>query len=113
MKFYCQTSSSKKCQGTCFFQKTQIRDQNCSCNEEENEPVCFSGKFETAAIHLSEEENTDFTIRLQFQVSKKSVSLHFQSCINTHLGHTVPLHGKNNQGRVFCECWLPYLLLPW
>ena len=27
--------------------------------------------------------------------------------------HSVPFHEKRGQGRVFCECWLPYLSLPW
>ena len=29
------------------------------------------------------------------------------------IGYTVPFHEKTGQRRVFCECWLPYLLLPW
>ena len=29
------------------------------------------------------------------------------------IGYTVPFYEKTGQRRVFCECWLPYLLLPW
>ena len=29
------------------------------------------------------------------------------------LGHSVLFHERRCQGGVLCECWLPYLLLPW
>ena len=34
-----------------------------------------------------------------------------ESCVKTLLGCTVRFHEKRGQGRVFCECRLPYLLL--
>ena len=37
----------------------------------------------------------------------------YQSCVKTLLGCIVRFHEKRGQGRVFCECWLPYPLLPW
>ena len=46
---YCQRLPSKKWQVDCFFQKTQKSDQSC-CNEEKNEPGCFSGRFEAVII---------------------------------------------------------------
>ena len=64
-------------------------------------------------IQLSWGENTAFAIRPQFPSSQKHVSFLFQSCVRKHEGHTVPLHEKRCQVRVFCVCWLPYLLLPW
>lgn len=54
-----------------------------------------------------------FTIFTQFPDSPKKVFLQSQSYIKTHLWHIVPFHEKRGQGRVLCEGWLPYLLLPW
>lgn len=73
----------------------------------------FFWYFKTVNIQLSEGDNTNFAIRLQFPVSQKHVSLKFQNCVKTHLGHTIPFHEKRGQGRVFCECGLPYQLLRW
>ena len=75
--------------------------------------MCFSGRSEAAIIELPKVENTAFTIRSQFPCSQKHVSFPFQSCVKKHEGQTVPLYEKRCQVRVFCECWLPYLLLPW
>ena len=36
-----------------------------------------------------------------------------QSCVKTLLGCIVRFLEKRGQGRVFCECWVPYPLLPW
>ena len=36
-----------------------------------------------------------------------------QSCVKTLLGYIVRFLEKRGQGRVFCECWVPYPLLPW
>ena len=83
-------------------------DQNCCCNEERNECVCFSGRS-GAAIELPKVENTAFTIRSQFPCSQKHVSWLPQSCAKTHLGYTVPFYEKISQGRVFFDCWLLYL----
>ena len=69
---------SKKFQTACFFQKTQNRDQSCSCNEENEEPVCFSGRIEAAIIQIPKLENIAFTIRIQFRGSQKRVSRFFK-----------------------------------
>ena len=47
---------------------------------------------------------TPFAIRPQFPDSQKYVSWLFQSCVKTHLGHTVHFHKKRCQERVFGEC---------
>ena len=49
--------------------------------------------------------------QLCFLISKQ-VSLQFQSCVKMLLRHTVQFHEKRSWGRVFRECWLPYLSLP-
>ena len=104
---------SKKWQEDCFFSKTQICDQNCCWNEEKNEPVCFSGRFEAANLQHSLVENTRFAIRPKFAGSHRHVSLQFQSCVKIITGHYVPFHEKRVQEKVFCECWVSYLLLLW
>ena len=43
----------------------------------------------------------------------KHVFLTFQSFVMANLRTSVPFHEKSGQGRVFFECCLPYLLLPW
>ena len=96
-----------------FLSKTQKFDQSCYWNEEKKEPVCFSGKFNAASIQVSPGENTSFTIRPQFPGSQNHVSLQFQNCVKTFLGHTVPFHEKIGQRKVLFECWLPYLLWHW
>lgn len=67
----------------------------------------------TCNYHIFIGENTAFSFRSQFQGSQKHVSLPIQSCVRTYLGHTIPFREKRSQGTVFCECWLPHLLLPW
>lgn len=49
----------------------------------------------------------------QFPGSQKHVSQQFQSYVKTLLGHSVPSYEKRGQGSVFCESWVPYLLLTW
>ena len=89
--------SSNRWQAACLFWTTQIIDKNC-CNKEKNEPEYFSGRFKAATIQLSQEENSASFIRPQFPVHEKSVSLMFQSCVKTHLGHTLPSHEKKRSG---------------
>jgi len=96
-----------------FLQKTQILEQSSHCNIEENEPVCFYCWFQAVCIQLSQWENMTFVIRPQFPDLQVHVSLKFQSYVKTILGHTVTFHEKRGEGRDFCVCWLPYLLLPW
>lgn len=44
----------------------------------------------------------------------KQVSVQFQSCVKTLLkSHWTIPGGREGQGRLFGECWLPYLLLPY
>ena len=86
--------------------------QSC-CNEEKNEPVCFSGRSEAANLQHSLVENTGFAIRPKFTSLQRHVSLQFQSCVKTIPWHYVPFHEKGGQGKLFCECWMSYLLLPW
>ena len=95
-------------QETSFFQKIQILDKSFCCNEDKNESVCFS-----STVRLIQRENTAFAIRPLFPGSQKHVPLQFQSCVKTLIGNTVPFHKKIGQGRVFFECWLPYLSLHW
>ena len=84
---------SRNWQAACCFQKIQKLDQIC-CNEEKNEPVCFSGKLKGVTIQLSQWENTSFSIRSQSPDSQKHVSLQFQSCVKRLLGHRVPFLEK-------------------
>ena len=44
---------SKKSEASFLFQKTQNHDQSCCCNEEKNEPVCYSGKFKSETNQFS------------------------------------------------------------
>ena len=53
VKRYCQETSQQEVRDIILFQKTQNHDQSCCCHGEKNEPVCFSGKFNTATIQLS------------------------------------------------------------
>ena len=73
----------------------------------------FSYSFEAVTIHPSRGENPFFAIRPQYPGSQKHSSLKFQSCVKTVLGHTASLHEKRVQEKVFCECWVSYLLLLW
>ena len=86
--------------------------QSC-CNEEKNEPVCVSGRSEATNLQHSLVENTGFAIRPKFTSLQRHVSLQFQSCVKTIPWHYVPFHEKGGQGKLFCECWMSYLLLPW
>ena len=57
-------NSPKKWKTARFFQKIQMFDQSCSCNEEKTEPLVFfspPGNFEAATIYFSQEENTVIT----------------------------------------------------
>ena len=83
---------------------------NCCCNEDKNEPVCFSGMI-AATTQCSLRENTSFAIRPQYSGSHKCAYLLFQSYLKTFLGHIVLFQEKTCHGRVFFEYWLPYLLL--
>lgn len=71
----------QKWKAICFFQKTQKLNQICCCNEEKNEPVCFSDKFNAATIQISMGENTSFDMRLQLLSSQKRMSWMFQNCV--------------------------------
>ena len=82
--------------------ETQIIDQSCCYSVENDQPMCFSIRFEAATIQHSQGENTDFILRPQFPCLQKQVSLHFQSFVKTHLGHTIPFHEKRDRGRLFC-----------
>ena len=75
-------------------------------------PVCLSVRFESESNQLSQGENIAFAIRPQFPGSLKHGSLKSQSCVKTHPGQTILFDEKRGQGRMFCECSLPYLLLP-
>ena len=88
--------------GSFLFQKTQNYDQSCCLNEIKIETVCFSGKFKAVTLQHSLGEDTSFAIRPQFPGLQKHVSLQFQSCVKTFLGHTVQIHEKRCQVRVFC-----------
>ena len=69
---------SKKSETSFLFQKTQNHEQSCCCHGKKNEPVCFSGKFNTATIQLSVGEILFFfAIQPQFTGSQKHVSLQF------------------------------------
>ena len=78
-----------------------ILDQSCYCNEENNKPVCFSGRFITATIQFSQGKNTAFCIQPQSACCQIHISLQFQSCVKIHLGHTVPFHEKRIQGQCY------------
>ena len=101
-----------KSEGACCFHKTPKLNQSY-CFNEKNETVCFSGSFEVETIQLSQWENTSFAIRPQFPGSQNHVSLHFQNCVKTLLGHTVPFREKGTVSEESVECWLPYLLWHW
>ena len=90
-----------KSEGACCFHKTPKLYQSY-CFNEKNETVCFSGSFEVETIQLSQWENTSFAIRPQFPGSQNHVSLKFQNCVKTLLGHTVPFHEKTGRGK----CWV-------
>lgn len=64
----------------------------------------FSDRVEAVSILLSKVENIAFTKMAQFPGSQRHVSWLFQSCVKTHIRHTVLFHDKDCQGRVFCEC---------
>lgn len=97
---------SKKGQASCSCQKTQILDQIFVVMKTKisvffwlvwgyKYPLFTEGKY------------------TQFPDSPKKFSLQAQSCVKMHLEHTVPFQEKTDQGRVLCEGWLAYLLLPW
>lgn len=97
---------SKKGQASCSCQKTQILDQIFVVMKRKisvffwlvwgyKYPLFTGGKY------------------TQFPDSPKKFSLQAQSCVKMHLEHTVPFQEKTDQGRVLCEGWLAYLLLPW
>ena len=103
----------KKLKAAVFFPKTQLFPQSCCWNEEENEPVCF---LESLRLQLSSFHRWKYYFYHQAPIPRfsKQVFLQFQKDhVEMILGHTVPFHEKRDQGSVFCECWQPYLLLPW
>ena len=57
MKLNCQLNSLQKRQAACCFHKSQIFDKICCFNEEKNEVVCFSSKYEAETIQPSQVEN--------------------------------------------------------
>ena len=59
------------------------------------------------------EKKNCFCHQAQYPGSQKRLSWSFQAVSKTHLGHTARFHEKRCFRRVFFECWLPYLLLPW
>lgn len=61
---YCQITPRKTWEAAYCCQKTQILDESCCCNEEKNDPLCFSGRYMAANIQLSKRESTDFTISI-------------------------------------------------
>lgn len=87
-------------------------DQSWCFNEEKNEtlfswqvwacnhPAFTGGKY----CLLHQAPNPRFTKTWFLTVSELS---------KYTLGYNVLFHEKRCQGRVFCERWLPYLLLPW
>ena len=104
---------SKKLQTTCFFENILKVDQSCCCNDKKNEPVgVLGGRFVVAVIQLSLVKNIDFTIRSLLPDSQKQVSWLFKSSVKTDLGNIIPFLERRGQRGVFCEGWLPYLLLP-
>ena len=103
----------KKLQAAVFFPKTQLFPRSCCWNEEENEPVCF---LESLRLQLSSFHRWKYYFYHQAPIPRfsKQVFLQLQKDhVEMILGHTVPFHEKRHQGSVFCECWQPYLLLPW
>ena len=92
----------EKIQRHLFYIRNSKSWPNCCCNEDKNEPVCFSG-MAAATTQCSLRENTSFAIRPQYSGSHKCAYLQFQSYLTTFLGHTVPFQEKTGHGRVFFE----------
>jgi len=59
------------------------------------------------------EKKNCFCHQAQYPGSQKQLYWSFQAVSKTRLGHTARFHEKRCFRRVFFECWLPYLLLPW
>ena len=69
---------SKMWHAAFLLQKTQIFDQMCCWNEEKNEAVCLSSRFEGATILLTQGEIIAFAIRPEFPGSKNHLSHSFR-----------------------------------
>ena len=93
------------------FQKTQQLDKSYCCTKDKWISMFFS-QVEAGIIQLPQVKSIAFTIITQLPGSQKPISWLFQSCKDT-LRTPIPFHEKRCQGRVFCEYWLLYLLLPW
>ena len=101
---------SDEWQLACCFQKSQILDQTCFSNEEQNEPVLFSGRFEAELFTFQRQKNTAFPLVANSLVQKTCFP-HFRSFVKTYIWHNVPFHERSYLGRVFCEFWLAYHFL--
>ena len=112
VKLYCQMTPNMKWQTACFFHKTQIHNQSCCLMKRKMNQCVFLAGLQLQLSRFKRGKSY-FGISPQLSVSPKLVSLQFPNCVKTLLGNTMPFHGKIYQGRVFWECWLPYLLLPW
>ena len=102
----------RSCKQPDAFRKLKIMSK-LLCSEEKHKSVGFFGRFEATFIQLLLVEDNASTERAQFPSSQRHVIWLFKSRVKTHLGNIVPFQESKGQGRVFCECWLPYLLLLW
>ena len=93
-----------------FYFRKQNHDESCCCNEENNEPMCFTA---TLRLQLSSFHSGKILLLPSGPLPRftKTCLAQFQSCVKTLLGHNVPFHEKGGQKREFCGCWMPYLCL--
>ena len=113
VKLCCQMTSSKMLQAACCFQKTKNLNKAVVVMKRKMTNVfswqvwgCNYPRFTVGKPFICHQATIP-----RF---KKNFSLQFQSCAKTLLAHNVTFDQKSDKrsGKVFCEYWLPFLLLP-